>query len=94
MLQNDERMNVSQAHVRRKDGVQFMCEDASDFNDTVTGPFWFGPDGSVALYVTHQRAVDEDNWQKVEGQIKDPEWGDLVTILPADQISMIELRCK
>ena len=33
VLLNDERMNVSQAHVRRKDGVQFMCEDASDFND-------------------------------------------------------------
>jgi len=89
-----ESISISQIMVRRADGVGMMCDDASRFVDTPTGPYWFGEDGSIALYVTHQRGAGENEWEDISDQTRDADWGDLITIIPADKVAMVELRTR
>ncbi len=87
-----ESIIVTQVLVRRKDGLWLMCADTGLFSDTPTGPFWFGEDGSVALYVTHQKEAGGSAWEDISAQALDAEWGDLITVVQADEVSMVEIR--
>lgn len=85
-----ESIRVHQVVVQRRNGTDLMCNDASLFEDAATGPFWLGEDGSVALYVTHVRTAGSDEW--TEQRDVRHETGDLITIVPADDVAMVELR--
>ncbi len=85
-----ESIEVRQIIVQRSNGTDLMCDNTKDFEDTATGPHWFGEDGSVALYVTHIRRADE--WEEVEN-LRDP-FGDMITVVPADDVALIKLRTK
>ena len=87
-----ESIRVSQVQVRRRDGTWFLCDDVNKFADTATGPYWFGEDGSVALYVTQQKGPEDTGWEDVSDGRRDRGWGDLITIIPADEVAMIKIR--
>ena len=89
----DDGMKASQIVVRRKDGITVMCNDLHAFEKTRTGPFYLGQDGSVALYVTHQKETNGD-WEDVSDDINSPDGGSLITIIPAGQITSTQLRNK
>ena len=86
-----ESIIVTQVLVRRKNGAKLMCEDTGRFGDTPTGPFWFGEDGPIALYATHHRKPGESKWRDCEN-VRDAEWGDLITVVQADEVAMIKIR--
>lgn len=78
--------------VTLKSGRQIMCANTNAFHDAPLGPCLFGPDGSVALYVTDTRPNPEADW--VELQPHDPEnpkWGWEMTLIPADTIERVKV---
>ncbi|WP_170402376.1 hypothetical protein [Ruegeria arenilitoris] len=87
----DDGMELSQIIVRRTDGVAVMCNDLHAFKKTRTGAFYLGHDGSVALYVTHQRDKGGD-WEDVSDELDSEDGGKLMTIIPADQVASTQLR--
>lgn len=73
-----------------KSGSRLMCDDLRRFQSAPLGPCLFGPDGSVALYVTDIRKQGEASWQS-EAPF-DPEnlwFGYNFTQLPATEIERV-----
>ena len=87
----DTRLRPSQLKVRRKDGVELMCERLADFAEAPHGPCIYGADDSIALYVTHQRGPGEAEWEEINPNA-DPDWGTLITFIPASEIAAIDAR--
>lgn len=90
---SDPRYTISQISVRLKSGKILFCSNAVQFDTAPFGPCYFGYDGSVALYVTHSKASNKNNFSIVE-EIRDPEFGDRITFIPSDEISEIDLTWK
>lgn len=80
----------SQLIVRKKDGTSLMSERLADFAGELFGPCIFGSDGSIALYVTHFKALAGD-WEQT-GAAAAPDWGRLITYIAAAEIGEIEVR--
>ncbi|MGR3480679.1 hypothetical protein [Salipiger marinus] len=75
-----------------KDGRSLMCEELAKFNDAPMGPCLFGPDGSVALYVTDILKPGAEDWDQVEPF--DPErssWGYELSLIPSSEIARIDV---
>lgn len=84
-------LHPTQIIVRRKDGVQLMCERVSRFNSTPTGCCCFGADGSVALYVTDVMEPGADDWESQSPDGPD-DWGTLMTYVPASEVAQLMVR--
>lgn len=85
-----EGMRPSQMSVRLNNGEALMCDVLANFNDKPHGPCLWGPDGSVAMYVTSRRKAGSDEWEDINPT--DEAWGSVLTILPADQVEEINIR--
>lgn len=81
---------VSQVVVRLKSGRHVMCDNTVLYQDYPLGPFLFGEDGSVALYVTHVRTDPAEGWVEQSPVIDG--WGNSMTFIRADEISDVEVR--
>ena len=88
---SDDGITLTQIVVRRTDGFTVMCNDLHAFEGTKTGPCYLGQDGSVALYVTHQRDKDGE-WEDLTDDIDIVGSGQLITVIPADQVASAYLR--
>lgn len=78
--------------VKLKNGNSLMCSELADFNDAPLGPCLFGPDGSIAMYVTDVLKADEENWVQIEPIPPDmPEWGYEMSFIPAAEIARIDV---
>lgn len=91
VIRRTHKYRPSQLIVRRKDGTMVMCDRLDRFQMHRPGPCVFGPDGSVALYVTHDCAPEGD-WEECEHS--DPEMGSLMTVIPAEEIATTHVRFK
>ena len=89
----DDGMDLFQIVVRRTDGVTVMCDDLYAFDKTNTGPCYLGQDGSVALYVTHQRDKGGD-WEPMTEELDSEVGGQLITVIAADQVASTQLRIR
>lgn len=92
----DTQHHVSQVLVTLDDGRELQCANTADFEKAAIAPFIYGADGSVALYVTHVYRPQPDGTQKVDRQehVRNPEWGDNLTIVPASRIRNVDIRLK
>lgn len=87
---------VSVLIVTKTDGTQYMSYDLKKFADLPFGGCLLGRDGSVGLYVTHSRAGVHQDWNENNVSLYSPgefkDWGAMVTIVSADQVSDVAIR--
>lgn len=79
-----------QLFVTSKEGTLYHCEDLSKFANKPNGPCVLGASKDILMYVTHIRKKDAALVSC--GQVLDESWGDLITYIPSDQVSLIEIR--
>ena len=68
-----------------------MCDNLGRFKDAFPASCVLGADGSVALFVTHQIGVGVADWEEMSPA--DPDWGRLLTYIPASEVAGIYARC-
>lgn len=81
---------VKQIAVLLDDGTWLRCDDATKFNDAPFGPCLIGPNGDVALYLTHEERPGEEARELTTVSV--PEWGDRITYVPASRIRRMTVR--
>ena len=91
-LLDDTRNNVSQIAVLTKDGDWLRCDDTDLFASSPFGPCKIGPNGDVALYMTHLQKKGEV--EKKLNSTRDADFGDRMTYIPCDSIQRINFRFK
>jgi len=84
-LSSNSKFSISQIAVELDNGAWLQCKEAAKFSDAPFGPFVIGPNGDVALYLTHE----EDKELKT---VRDAHWGDRITYVPASRVRRITLR--
>jgi hypothetical protein len=88
-----EHLDLNSLVVHKKDGSMVMSERLHDFNDLPFGSCILGPDGSIALYVTHKWHNTETGWEE-----RDPyesgNFGAEVTYIPASEISEVSICAR
>ncbi|WP_417606504.1 hypothetical protein [Primorskyibacter flagellatus] len=86
----NEDSGPSSITIVKKDGAKLMSEKLADFENAPFGPAILGSDGSVAIYVTHFKDVDAEDWESNEVDYAD--WGPEITVIPASEIAEIRIR--
>lgn len=96
VLASDTRNQVTQVTVSLDDGRELLCDSTGKFRDAPLEPFIFGSDGSVAMYVTHVYALDANGveGEKVNEGVRDPNFGDNMTFIPAGSIKHLDVRLR
>jgi hypothetical protein len=88
---NHARSGVTQVSVLHEDGTWLNCDLCHDFETAPHGPFVLGPNGDIALYVTDE---EKDGVIHRCDTVRDDEYGDRLTYVPAAKIKRIALRFK
>lgn len=86
----DSQYKLSQLSVETDDGKTFLCNSALEFVRSPFGPCRIGVDGDIAMYVTHIRNGDEP--PEEQPTVKDAEYGDRITYIPASKIKRVSFR--
>lgn len=84
------RHPITQVAVELDDGRWLRCDHADRFSDTPFGPVTIGPDGDVALYLTHEDL--SDGTSRELQSVRHDEFGDRITYVPANRIRQITVR--
>jgi len=92
----DTKHHVTQVGVTLDDDNELWCDDTSAFGNAPITPFSIGEDGSVALYATRQckRSPAGEIVEEEFTTVRDTDWGDRMTLIPAAQVKRVELRFK
>lgn len=91
-LQADTSCLHRQISVLRSDGTWLYCQDTMSTDGHPFAPAIFGSNGDVLMYV--DRTETAAGLVKDIDGVHDPEWGSLITYIPADQIKQISFRLK
>lgn len=91
-LSSNSRYPLTQIAVELEDGTWLRCDDTAKFIGAPFGPVILGPKGDIAFYLTHQEAPGAD--AKELTSVRDPNYGDRITYIPANQIRRITFRHK
>jgi hypothetical protein len=89
-LCNNTRHRMSQIAVELDDGTWLSCNDAARFANAPFGPCHIGPNGDVALYLTHEQRPNST--ERELGTVRDAHYGDRVTWVPASRIKQMTMR--
>jgi hypothetical protein len=90
ITQHNSKVYFSQIKIELNDGSFLFCNDTKLFNDAPHGPCILGPNGDIALYVTHKSdAASEINFVD---NVRDENYGDEITYISADKIKKISFR--
>jgi hypothetical protein len=81
---------VTQVAVLLDDGTWLRCDHAEQFIDAPFGPCQLGPNGDIALYLTHEEAPDGQ--AKPLSTVRNAAYGDRITYIPASRIQRITIR--
>jgi hypothetical protein len=81
---------VSQIAVLLDDGTWLSCKDTAPFADAPFGPCQIGPNGDVAMYLTHEEPPGGE--EREVPNVRNVAYGDRVTYIPASKIKRITLR--
>lgn len=87
---SDEDSGPSSITIVKKDGTKVMSERLADFRNSPFGPAVLGEDGSVAIYVSHFKDLDANDWDENEVEYED--WGPEITVIPASEIAELRIR--
>jgi hypothetical protein len=90
ITQHNRRIFYSQLAIQLDDDGWLFCEDTRPFDNAPFGPCVLGPNGDVALYVTH-KCEPGGEIAAVEG-IRDPHHGDEITYVPASRVRTFRVR--
>lgn len=91
-LSNNSRYRLSQVAVELDDGTWLSCVDTAKFADAPFGPIVLGPNGDIAIYLTHEQPPGGE--PKELTTVRDEYYGDRVTYIPSDRIKRITFRHK
>jgi hypothetical protein len=83
---------LSQIAVLTEDGTWLRCDDTTKFKDAPFGPCLIGPNGDVALYLTHEEPPGK-RARKLK-TVRDSYYGDRLTYVPAPRIKRVALRYR
>ena len=86
----NSKFRVSQIAVLLDDGTWLSCNDTSLFADAPFGPCRLGPNGDVALYLTHEETPAGEVQERKT--VRDAAYGDRVTYIPAARIKRVTFR--
>jgi hypothetical protein len=89
-VSNSTKFRITQVAVELEDGTWLRCDDADKFKDTPFGPLTVGPNGDIALYLTHEEPVGQP--AKELKSVRHDGYGDRITYVPADKIRQITFR--
>lgn len=89
-LNANSRHGVSQISVLLDDGTWLRCDDTTLFNEAAFGPCQLGPNGDVALYLTHKQFPD--GTVKPMGSVLNGDHGDRITYVPAARVRQVNIR--
>jgi hypothetical protein len=89
-IATQQDFNISQCAVYLDDGTWLMCDDAAKFENAPIAPCIFGPDGDVALYVTHKELPNGSMFEMES--VFDDEYGPRLTYVPKKRISQVCFR--
>lgn len=78
--------------VKTKDGTILLSESLADFSNKPNGPFVFGSNGDVLMYVTDIKELG-GKWEK-QDDVDYEDWGTVITHIPASEIMRVRLRRK
>lgn len=89
---DNERYKITQISVELTDGTCLRCDDTARFEDAPFHGRILGSNGDIALYLTH---VDHaDGRSREMTTVRNEDYGDRITYVPAAQIRQIGLRYK
>lgn len=91
VTQTNRQHFVAQITVILEDGSVLGCADTRPFASAPYGPCVLGANGDIALYVTHARRPDEDQFIE-RARVRDPFHGDDLTYIPASRIREMRIR--
>lgn len=81
---------MTQVGVQLDDGTWLRCDELWRFADAPFGPCKIGPNGDIALYLTHEQPIEGP---EVELQsVRDEICGDRISYIPASKIKIINFR--
>jgi hypothetical protein len=89
---DDRRSYITQIAVLLEDGTWLRCDDVQQFRGAPFWPCLIGPNGDVALYLTHEEPKDGE--AKLLATVRDAIYGDRLTYIPAARIKQITMRRK
>lgn len=89
-LSGNTQHRVSQVAVLVDDGTWLSCNDTSEFAAAPFGPYLWGPNGDLAIYVTESTLPSGE--VKQQTTVKDAGYGDRITYIPAGRIKQITFR--
>ena len=89
-LTSDANNYTSQIAVLTDDGTWLRCEDTTRFATAPFGPSSFGPNGDIALYVTHIKSATGE--VREQATVHDDYYGDRITYVPAARIKRLTIR--
>jgi hypothetical protein len=89
---HNRRTYVSQLSIQLDDDSWVFCDNTSLFNNSPFGPCVLGPDGDVALYVTHKCGPGPDSEIIAVSDVRDRFHGDSLTYISAARIRRISFR--
>ncbi len=89
-ISNNTRAKISQIAVLLDDGTWLRCDDTSQFASAPFGPCILGPNGDVALYLTHEEKAGKR--PRALKTVRNACFGDRITYIPSAKIRRITLR--
>ena len=89
-LSGNSKFGVTQIAVMLDDGTWLRCDDVRKFEHAPFWPYILGPNGDVALYLTHEEPAGGE--AKALSTVRDPYYGDRITYVPASRIKQIAIR--
>jgi hypothetical protein len=88
-LMANTKYRMMQISVKLDDDTWLRCDELNRFANAPFGPCKVGPNGDVAMYLTHEESKEG---QERELQfVQDEEYGDRITYIPASKIKIINL---
>jgi hypothetical protein len=88
-LSGDSKFGVTQIAVLLDDGTWLRCDNVLAFENAPFSPYVLGPNGDVALYLTHE---ESSAGVKALTSTRDSYYGDRITYIPAARIKRITIR--
>lgn len=82
----------TQIKVLLKDGSALICNDVQSFSNAPFPRYYTDNDGNIGLYVTTIKKPDGST--KDMPTVRDEDWGDRLTYVPACEISRVMIRFK
>jgi hypothetical protein len=89
-LSGNSKFGVTQIAVLLDDGTWLRCDDVRKFENAPFWPYVLGPNGDVALYLTHEENAGGE--AKTLSTVRDPFYGDRITYVPASRVREITIR--